>query len=218
MKIITYRELEPKDEFMMLIDLAFFWPMSPRNMEERIRTDVRLEHSPVGFCASEDGQLAGNVGVMDFPTKTVEGQTEIVGGLWCVATNPAFARRGIYRALMEEAHRYFQTQRYRFSFLRTSRTIIAYAIYLKLGYEEVQALNRFPGVCKVFDKTEPAPGPGATCLDPKEISRVHRQFVEDKTGFVVRQEDFFQMLAGRKKFDETRTIQKRNGYALLTES
>ena len=42
MEIVTYRELEPKDHFMMLMDLAFWWPISPKEMGERISTDVRL--------------------------------------------------------------------------------------------------------------------------------------------------------------------------------
>ncbi|MFQ6002829.1 MAG: hypothetical protein ACE5KJ_03710, partial [Candidatus Zixiibacteriota bacterium] len=88
MNIITYRELEPKDEIMMLLELAFWWPISLKDLDELINMDIRLRNSPVGFCAVTDGRLAGFVGVMDIPTKTVNGKTEIIGGIWAVATNP----------------------------------------------------------------------------------------------------------------------------------
>ena len=103
MKIVTYRELEPKNDFMMLMDLAFWWPLSPKTMEERIRTDARLKDGPVGFCAVEDDRLVGHAGVMDIPTRTAEGKEEIVGGIWAVATNPNRARQGISKILMEKA-------------------------------------------------------------------------------------------------------------------
>lgn len=154
MQIVTYRELEPKDDFMMLMDVAFPRPISPKTMQERIETDARLKHSPVGFCAVEDGRLIGFVGVMDIPTKTVVGETEIIGGVWAVATNPSFARQGICKTLMENALDYFRLQNYRFSFLCTGRTIIAYAIYKKMGYGEVRPANRLKAVYKVLDKPE----------------------------------------------------------------
>ncbi len=80
MKVISYRELEPKDRFMLLMDQAFWWPLSPAQLERLINLDIRLKNSPVGFCAVENGTLAGYVGVMDIPTKTVSGTVETVGG------------------------------------------------------------------------------------------------------------------------------------------
>jgi ribosomal protein S18 acetylase RimI-like enzyme len=154
MKIVTYRELESKDDFMMLMELAFWWPTSPTKMEEMISSDIRLKDGPVGFCAVTDDQLAGFVGVMDIPTKTVEGKVEIVGGIWCVATNPDFSQQGICKTLMEKAHSYFRSQKYPFSFLSTIRTIIAYALYLKLGYREVDVVNRYLGAYKVLNRAE----------------------------------------------------------------
>jgi predicted acetyltransferase len=218
MDIVTYRELDPKDEIMMLMDLAFWWPISPKDLDEIINMDVRLRNSPVGFCAVKDGRLAGFVGVMDIPTKTVKGETEIVGGIWSVATNPDFSRQGICKSLMEAAHNYFRKQKYRFSFLCTSRTIIAYGIYRKLGYAEVEYLNRSASVYKVLDKTEPVATKTGTGLDPEKIYKIYEKFVENKTGFSVRQKDFVTMFAKRKRFDDRKSIQKEKGYVLLSES
>lgn len=217
MKIVTYRELEPKDDIMMLMELAFWWPSSPKDFEERINSDLRLKNGPVGFCAVEDGRLAGFVGVMDIPTKTVSGETEIIGGIWAVGTNPDFARLGICKNLMESAHDSFRSQKYRFSFLCTSRTIIAYAIYQKLGYTEVEAVNQFKGVYKVLDKIESGGKNVGSALNPEKIYQFYERFVEDKTGFVIRQKDFVTMFAKRKRFDEGKSIQKEKGYALVAE-
>jgi len=217
MEIVTYRELEPKDDIMMLMDLAFWWPISPKNLQERMNSDIRLKESPVGFCAVKDDQLAGFVGVMDIPTKTVSGEIEIIGGIWAVATNPDFARQGICKTLMEAAHDYFRSQNYRFSFLCTIRTIIAFAFYEKLGYTEVEGVNQFMGVYKVLDKTEQEGKNAHTNLDPEKIYQIYEKSMKDKTGFAVRQKDFVTMFARRKRFDERKSIQKEKGYALVSE-
>ncbi|MFQ6002792.1 MAG: GNAT family N-acetyltransferase, partial [Candidatus Zixiibacteriota bacterium] len=206
-----------KDEMMMLMELAFWWPISPKDLDEIIKMDVRLKNSPVGFCAVEDGRLAGFVGVMDIPTKALKGETEIVGGIWAVATNPDFSRQGICKKLMDEAHNYFHKQKYRFSFLCTSRTIIAYEIYKKLGYTEVEYVNLYSSVYKVLDKIEQITKKVETELDPEKIYKIYEKFVENKTGFAVRQKDFVTLFAKRKRFGERKSIQKDKGYALVSD-
>jgi predicted acetyltransferase len=218
MRIVTYGELEPKDDFMMLMDVAFWWPITPKTMEESIEADVRLKDSPVGFCAVENGRLAGFVGVMEIPTKTVSGNTEIVGGVWGVATNPASACRGICKALMEEAHNYFRSQDYTFSFLCTNPTIIAYGIYRRMGYEEVEAANQITAVYKVMDRPQSRKKSSGVCLDPARAYQLYAKFTEGKVGLVVRQEDFVTMYAKRKRFDQKKSILKPNGYVLLSDT
>ena len=166
----------------------------------------------------QEGQLAGYVGVMDIPTKTVSGKKEIIGGIWAVATNPGFAKQGICKTLMEKAHEYFRSQNYRFSFLCTGRTIIAYAIYKKMGYEEVEAVNQLRAVYKVLDRPEFHQANVFVSLDPGKVYRIYEKFTEGKTGFVIRQKDFVTMYAKRKRFDDKKSILKPDGYALLSES
>jgi predicted acetyltransferase len=217
MEIITYRELKNKDAFMFLIDQAFWWPISPADMEKIINLDVRLKNGPVGFCAVENGKLAGFVGVLDIPTRTASGKEEMVGGIWCVATSPSFARRGICKILMDKAHRYFEEKKYPFSFLQTSRTLIAYAIYVKMEYVEIEKVNRYPEAYKVFQKDKVEKKPEAK-LDPAKILGIYQEFVKGRTGFVVRQKDFVRMFSQRRRFEEKRSFQQENGYALLFES
>lgn len=217
MEIITYRELKNKDAFMFLIDQAFWWPISPSDMEKIINLDIRLKNGPVGFCAVENGDLAGFVGVLDIPTRTASGKEVTVGGIWCVATSPRFAKRGIRKILMDRAHQYFQEKEYPFSFLQTSRTLIAYAIYVKMDYVEIEKVNGYPEAYKVFqkDKAEKTP---ETKLAPDKIFNIYQKFVKDRTGFIVRQKDFLKMFSERKRFDQKKSFQGEDGYALISEA
>lgn len=218
MKIMTYRQLMPKADIMMLMDMAFWWPLSPQSMEERITSDDRLKGGPVGFCAVERDRLIGYVGVMDIPTRTLSGETEMVGGIWAVATNPASARRGICKILMEKAHQYFRSRDYRFSFLCTGRTIIAYRIYRDMDYEEVEAVNKLRAAYKVLRKPGSREGKTDVYIDPAKAYGIYEKFARDKAGLVIRQEDFVTMYAKQKRFDQRISILKPDGYALLLDS
>ena len=216
MQIVSYRELKPKDEFMVLMEMGFGAPVTPGTFAENINRDVRLKNSPVGFCAVENGKLAGFVGVLDIPTRTMDGTEETVGGIYAVATNARFARRGICKALMDRAHAYFREKKYPFSFLTTSRTIIAYALYVRMGYVEVQKVNQYPIAYKVLGKHREEKK-SKTKLNYDKIYDIYQQFVEDRTGFVIRQKDFGGLFAQWETFDQKKSLQKQNGYALIRE-
>ena len=216
MEIVTYRQSESKDEFMVLMELGFWSPLSPTRFEKLMSLDVRLRNGPAGFCAVRNGKMVGFVGVMDIPTKTVDGNEVIVGGIYDVATNPAFAKKGICKALMDKAHQYFRKKKYPFSFLLTNRTIIAYPLYLKMDYVEVEKFSRFPMAYKVLRKDE-AEKKSHTKMNPGKIYQIYREFVRGKTGLVVRQEDFITLFSQWKSFDDKKSIQEEDGYALLVE-
>jgi predicted acetyltransferase len=218
MKIVTYRELKTKADIMMLMDMAFWWPLSPQGMKERMTLDDRLKNSPVGFCAVEHERVKGYVGVMDIPTRTALRQTEMVGGIWAVATNPDSARKGICKNLMEKAHQYFKSRNYRFSFLCTGRTIIAYRIYREMEYKEVETVNQLKAVYKVLDKSPHEEKGVPSHLDPDRIFHIYQQFVQNRIGFVLRQRDFATMYAKHKRYEQRLSILKPKGYALLLES
>jgi len=215
MEIITYPELENKDEYMMLMEMAFWWPIVPSHFDRIIKWDERLKNSPVGFCAIENGKLASHVGVRNMPLRTLKGDVEVVGGISAVATNPDFAKQGLAGILMEKAHQYFKEKGCRFSFLCTSRTIIAYAYYKKLGYVEVESINRIPVVYKIFEKGHSAKKPVKKKLNPNKIYSLFEEFTKDKTGFVIRQKDFVKLFLFRKLINEKKFIQMKSGYAFL---
>lgn len=215
MKIISYRDFKNKDQLFPLMHQALWWPLDYRELEQVIKVDERLS-GPVGFCAVEEDQLAGFVGVLDITSKTTLG-IQKVGGIWGVATSPSFANRGIFKKLMNRTHEYFKGQGYPLCFLFTSRTLIAYEMYGKLGYEEVEGLKGTPSAYKLcsgggFDNEE-----SENTLDWEKIYDTYNRSVEGKTGFVIRQDNYKEALEAWKRIEVNKSIQKDSGYALLLE-
>lgn len=188
MKVLTYRDLKSKDWLLPLLDQAFRWPFNPRTSEQLIRIDPRLKHSPVGFCAVENGHVVSFVGVLDLATRTLDGTIEHVGGIYGVATMPSHARRGISTILMNSANDYFKEKGYRFSFLTTSRTIIAHDFYAKLGYEDV---IQYPSAYRVLEpkKAKASRKEKTARVDFDKILRIYNEFTKDKIGLVVRSKE-----------------------------
>lgn len=216
MEIIPYQDLEGKEQLFPLMHQALGWPLDHRELEEIIEVDHRL-NGPVGFCALEDNCLAGFVGVLDIPTKTFSGNQK-VGGIWGVATNPTFAHRGVFKALMARSHEYFKRKKYPFSFLFTSRTLIAYDFYKKLGYKDLDWVDHISSAYKLCHGVGFEDQENKKSLDWNRIHDQYNKSVKDKTGFVIRPDNFGVVFKTRKRVDESKSIQVNNGYALLTES
>jgi len=216
MRIATYRELQSKDELLPLFQHAFWWPFNPKEFEKIIKADPRLQDSPVGYAAIKNKHLVGFVGVMDIATCTLQGSEENVGGIWGVVTHPAHARKGIFTALMQRSHEYFREKGYNFSLLNTSKSLIAYALYQKLGYRDVIV---YPSAYKVIKETRKATKKSGkkTKLDWNKILEIYNQVTQDKTGFVVRSTQYGKMLETRKRIQPGKSIVTDKGYALLKE-
>ena len=216
MKIETYRELESKDELFPLIDQALWEYFNPIEFEQDIEADPRLKRSPIGYAAVEKGLIIGFVGVMDMVTRSVDGSEVKVGGIWDVATHPAHTRKGVATILMQTAHENFQETDCQFSLLTSGRADIAYNFYKKLGYEE--ALT-FPSAYKIIKPTKKLVKAAKRKMKPdwNRILRVYRQVTEDRTGLVIRSEEYMKMLERRKIIQPEKTIQTEKGYALLKE-
>ncbi len=216
MRIAAYRELESRDELLPLFQHAFWWPFSPREFEKTIKADPRLQHSPVGYAGIKKNRLVGFVGVMDIATRTLEGSEEKVGGIWGVVTHPAYAREGISTVLMERSHEYFREEGYRFSLLNTSKSLVAYRFYRKLGYKGVMT---YPSVYKVITKQKKMPEKinRKMRLDWNKVLEIFDQATKDRTGFVVRSPRYGKMLETRKRIQPRKSIVADKGYALLKE-
>jgi len=217
MRIATYRELQSKDELLPLFQQAFWWPFNPKEFEKTIKADPRLRNSPVGYAAIKSNHLVGFVGVMEIMTRTTEGSEEKVGGVWGVVTHPAHARKGIFTALMQKSHEYFKEQGYKFSLLNTSKSLIAYTFYQKLGYRDVTVYPSAYKVVKQTKKTTRKSGKKNTKLDWSGILDMFNQVTEDRSGFVVRSTQYGKMLETRKIIQPKKCIVTGKGYALLNE-
>jgi GNAT superfamily N-acetyltransferase len=216
MKIETYRELESKDELFPLIDQALWEYLNPIEFEQDIEADPRLKHSPIGYAAVRNGRIVGFVGVMYMVTRSVDGSEVKVGGIWDVATHPAHTRKGVSTTLMQRAHENFQEADCQFSLLTSGRADIAYNFYKKLGYEEVLT---FPSAYKIIKPTKKLVKATRKKMKPdwNRILRVYRQVTEDRTGLVIRSEEYMKILERRKIIQPEKTIQTEKGYALLKE-
>jgi predicted acetyltransferase len=215
MKILTYRDLKSKDELLPLMDNAFRWPFNPRWFEDFVKIDPRLKNSPIGFCALENDKVVSFVGVMDLATRTLDGNVEFVGGVYGVATLPSHVRKGISKALMDRAHQHFKERNYHFSFLTTSRTIIAHAFYEKMGYTD---LFESPSAYKVLEIKKGAKSTTkekTAKLDFVKILKIYNEYVRGKTGFVVRDKAYLRMLKKAEGLSAKQCIINEQGYVLF---
>jgi ribosomal protein S18 acetylase RimI-like enzyme len=214
MQILTHREIESKETLLPLMDNAFGWPFNPRMYERLVKIDPRLKNSQIGFCAVENKRAIGYVGVMDLATRTLDGNVEYVGGIYGVATLPSHARKGISTALMNKVHEHFKERNYRFSFLCTSHTFVAYSMYQKLGYTDL--LER-PSAYKVLNqrKAKTAVEQRSGKLDFDKLLKVYSEFAKGKAGFVVRDKAYFEMLKKTGYFSGKDCIIEEDGYVIF---
>jgi ribosomal protein S18 acetylase RimI-like enzyme len=213
LRVLTYQQLKEKDALLPLMEQAFGWPFDPQEFDRNIRIDPRLRESCVGLCALDAGTVVGYVGIMDLSTRTLEGTVEKAGGIYGVATLPGHTRRGICRTLLDRAHEHLIEKRYRFSFLTTSPTIVAYDLYTKLGYRDVTS---FPGAYKVTMRKKNKEKPQSeTRLDFGRMLQIYGKYVNDKTGLVVRDEAYMKMLAKTVKISARDCIITDRGYAIF---
>lgn len=214
MEILAYRDLESKKGLLPLMEQAFGWPLNPREFEKTIKTDPRLQNSAVAFCANIDKQIVGCVGVLDLATRTSDGSTEYAGGVYGVATLPGHTRKGISTTLFTKVHEYFIEKGYRFSFLNTSPTLVAYALYKKLGYTDVTS---YPSAYKIIEnrRLKPSSTDDVARFDFDKILKIYDEYTRDKTGLVVRDKKYLKALVKIEALAARQCMLGEKGYVLL---
>ena len=215
MKILLHEELEPKDGLLPLMDHAFRWLYNPWTFPKSVKTDPRLRNSGVGFCALENNQVVGFVGMLDLATRTLEGNVEHVGGIFGVATLPGYTRKGVCTALMNRAHEHFKERGYRFSLLGTSRTIVAHQLYERLGYRDLLEAQSAYKVTETT-KVEPVEKPASPKLDLERLLRMYDRHVRGKAGLVVRDEDHCRMFEKNEGLGGKNCLFDKEGYVLFS--
>jgi len=218
LKIVSYRELSDteKESILPIMRIPFGWPFNPQRFEEIAEIDPHYKDSPIGFCAVESGKVIGFVGVMELKTRNLNNEVEAVGGVWGVATLPSYTRKGISTKLMKRAHEYFHEKAYRFSFLTTSKAIIAYQFYRKLGYKDA---TEFPSAQKIIKsrKIEKKEKNEIKEIDWNRMVEIYNKFVADKTGFVVRDKRRFELLQKYYEIKPEMVVQSEKGYCIFKE-
>jgi GNAT superfamily N-acetyltransferase len=134
MKIVEYNEVDPL-QVLHLTLLALDFPFTPEYAAHLRRTDPRL-FPCFTVNAVENNMVLGQVGIFRLPMMSTEGY-EDVGGVWAVSTHPHYAGRGVASALLEEAHLRMRDAGLRFSTLGTNRSCIAYRLFQRHGYVDM---------------------------------------------------------------------------------
>jgi GNAT superfamily N-acetyltransferase len=216
LEISTYRELESKDGLLPLLDHAFNWIFDEHQFGDFVKIDPRLKNSPVGFCALENGRIIGYVGVMDVATRTLEGTTEQVGGLYGVTTLPGFTRRGVFTTLIDKAHEYFREKGYQFSLLGTSPALIAHRLYEKLGYTDAV---EYPSAYKVVrNRSRNARAKGlVSAFEPQKMLNIYNKATIGMTGLVVRDIPYLKMLRKVEGIKPKQCLIDDEGYVVFRE-
>jgi GNAT superfamily N-acetyltransferase len=215
MNILTYRELEQKSALLPLMEQAFGWPFNPMEYEKTIKADPRLKDGSVGFCFLKEGKVLGYVGVMDLALRTATGKVENVGGLYGVATLPGYTRQGVCTALINRAHEYFLEKGYRFAFLTTSPTIVAHALYNKLGYSDVASLLSAYRMKGKTEQRETSKRETVLKWDYDRMLELFHEYVKGKTGFVVRDEAYLKTLIKQYEISPKECIMTQEGYVIF---
>ncbi len=191
MDILTYDQID--DTQMSELTLACFnHAYSREHVARMVAADSRLPDWGGELYACENGKILGTVGLLYPRMKTSEG-TIRVGGIRNVCTRPSASRRGTARKLMEEAHRRMIDEGIPLSFLMTSRSLIAYDLYLKLSYRDVHV---FP---VAFKKVEPVKPKVEFIEDINAgyIRDLYTESIEGLNGLNVREEGFLKMASAR---------------------
>lgn len=187
MNIVPYQELRDPRDFFELMEAAFGEVAAPEHPELLMRYDER-RRDEFGFGVYRGKTLASFIGVAELRVRTLSGDTESALGIHHVATHPAYARQGLCRSLFEYVHDRYRRQGRRFSFLYTSRTLVAPALYRELGYEEIPlAGTRSPRALLILPEARGRSARNRTRIS--ELAVAEKLFAEataDDSGFVVR--------------------------------
>jgi predicted acetyltransferase len=216
-KIITFDELKDNYQFLRLMDSAFGFTWHPQDIVKRRKVDERYKY-PYGFCLMKGKTLAGFVGVIDIPVKTIDGKIEKSGGIHCVATYPSFNRQGIARELLDVAHRHFQKLGYKFAFLFTSKSLVAYSLYEKLGYQDYTPLNKLFRAYKIFPKhnqRKEKKSAKKIKVHHELIEKVYNRAMQNRTGFATRIKNWSKSIITVKRLEAKNIFLEKDGYAFV---
>jgi len=215
MEIVNYRVLEHKGSLLPLMEQAFGWPFQEDEYENSVRMDPRMRESCVGFCSVKGNKVLGFVGVNDLVTRTVSGELEKVGGVYAVATLPAYTRQGICTKLMNRAHEYFIEKGYHFSFLTAGQTSVAHALYCKLGYSDVTSFLSAYKLKEKAEKKEASKPEKTRKWDFDRILDLYTEYVKGRAGFVVRDRAHIRALVKQNQIPARECITTQKGYVIF---
>jgi predicted acetyltransferase len=190
MRIASYDEAD-HDEVLSMNLQAFGWPLTEATAKKYIKHDERWMDI-LGVYAVERGKTIGQVLPLKIRTRTSKG-VETVGGIAGVTVTPNKARRGVATSLMKAAHEIFRENDIRISFLLTLESLVAYGLYLKLGYFDATPFCAAQKFVKTARKSKTSGLRTYRKKDWKGTDSIYRRGTRGLLGFVVRQPAFLNM-------------------------
>ncbi len=223
MEILEYDQVDPK-QVLALNLFSLGYALDAARVAVMREREARLAPF-VALYGVHGGKVLGQVGVLETTVETASGP-ERFGALWAVATHPDAARQGIAEALVEEAHRRMRKRGLRWSFLTTSRSLVAHGLYLKAGYVDGADLGQAVAG-DVANEESPADRGGEYTLVPGEeaqeplIYALYQRSVSGRLGFIHRPPGFVQgaVAAGDLSWDELFLVHRDSepvGYAVVS--
>ncbi|NPV75629.1 MAG: GNAT family N-acetyltransferase [Anaerolineae bacterium] len=201
MNLLEFNDVDPL-QVLHLTLLALNFPFTPELAAHMRRTDPR-PFPCFTVNAVEDDLVLGQVGVFRLPMISTEGR-EDVGGVWAVSTHPHHAGRGFASALLEEAHSRMRAAGLRFSTLGTSRSGIAYLLYQKHGYVD---MNVWATALTRWETAHQPTRLRAECAQPAEeegygfVETIYQNLAKAYLGFAWRHHPFVR-LRDKVKLDD----------------
>jgi ribosomal protein S18 acetylase RimI-like enzyme len=186
--IVPYEELRDPRDFFELMEACFGEVAAPEHPDLLRRYDER-RRSEFGFGIYRGQTLASFIGVAELTVRTRSGQTETAVGIHHVATHPACARQGLCRCLFDFVHKRYEKTGRRFSFLYTTRTLVAPALYRDLGYAEIPLTGtRSPRALLILPPASGRLKPNRTrTADLAIAEKLFAEATAGESGFAVRQ-------------------------------
>jgi GNAT superfamily N-acetyltransferase len=214
MTVVPYEELRDPRDFFELMEACFGEVAAPEHPGLLQRYDERRK-SEFGFGLYRGRTLASFIGVAELTVRTRSGDTEPALGIHHVATHPAFARQGLSRRLFNFVHDRYRRQGRRFSFLYTSRTLVAPALYRDLGYEEIPLSGpRSPRALLILPETHRLLKRNRTHVaDLAVAEKLFAEATVGESGFVVRPRGWVLSRLRQWKMKPDYVFIDRDGYA-----
>lgn len=191
MDIVTYDEVD--NHQMSELTLACFGhTYSKEHVSNMVKNDSRIPDWGGELYAVEDEKVIGTVGML-FPKVRTKSGIEEAGGIRNVCTRASESRRGTARRLLDEAHKRMKERGVRFSFLMTSKALVAYGLYEELGYRDIY---HHPTAFKKGGKDEDGIEFEKE-KDPEYIRELYQKNTEGLNGLVVREPDYWNAIEAR---------------------
>ena len=214
LRVVPFEELRDPRDFFELMESCFGEVAAPEHPELLRRHDER-RRGEFGFGAYRGRTLASFIGVAELKVRTRSGKVESALGIHHVATHPAFARQGLSRRLFEFVHEKYRKAGRRFSFLYTSRSLVARALYCDLGYKDIPLAGaRAPRALLILPPTNGRLKPNRTrTADLAAAERLFTEATAGKVGLVVRQNGWPLARLRQWKQKPADVFVDRDGYA-----